>query len=267
VGAQFSLEPLNVPELAGAELVRTAARAGFEFVSIFAHSPLPDMPVDAAITDDEARQAMKHAMAETGVRVLNLECFNLAPGLDPASFAVGLECGAELGATTATAIVYENPDLAEALSLYRRLCDMAAEHGIRANVEFFATCKSLRSITEVADFVRRAGRRNSGIVLDVLHLMRTSAGLAGLAQIDPEVIGSIQVSDGMLAPPADLEAELTNRLLPGRGEFPLVEIISRCPAGLPLGIEAPTLATMDQTPAQERAIAAYRAAADVFGGL
>ena len=261
---RYSLEPLAVLELGGAELVRAAAQTGYDFVSIIAHMPNSQLPLDPSVTDAVARVDMLSAMKETGVRVLNLECFNLVPEEDPASFARALECGAELGAATATAIVWENPDIEDALAKYRRLCDMAAEHGIRVNVEFFATAKTLPSIVEVADFIQRAKRENVGIVLDALHLMRTSGGLAGLAGIDPALIGSVQLSDGMLTLPADPAAEMLSRMLPGEGEFPLREIVEWCPDGLPLSLEAANLSLASTVSAQDRARNMRNAAGAIF---
>ena len=264
-GRRYSLEPLTVPELAGANLVRAAADAGYDFVSMFAHMPSDQLPLDPAVRDADHRAAMKSAMAETGVRLLNLECFNLDASAEPVEFAQALECGGDLGASTATAIVWENHDLDDALAKYCRLCDMAAEHGIRVNVEFFATAKSLPSIFEVADFVRRAGRKNTGIVVDSLHLMRTSGGMAGLRTINPELVGGVQLSDGMLTPPADLDAEMMARLLPGQGEFPLREIVDYCPADLVLSLEAANLSQAPSVPPERRAADMLASARRLFG--
>ena len=261
----YSLEPLCVFDAGGgAELVRLGARTGYDFVSMFAHVPNSQLPLDPAVNDSTARKEMKAALAETGVRLLNLECFNLDADCDPASFAAALECGGDLGAATATAIVWENPDLGDALAKFQRLCDMAAEHDIKVNVEFFAAARSLPTIVEVAEFVRGAGRTNAGIVIDVLHLMRTSGGLEGLRSIDPEWIGAIQLCDGMLEPPADLGAEMVARLLPGAGQFPLRDIVAYCPGDLPLGIEAADFSQMGTVTPEARAAAMRRAAGAIF---
>lgn len=260
----YSLEPLVVPELAGAELVHVAARAGYQCFGTFAHAYGIDQPLNPAVGDAEQRAAMRAAIAETGVRLANLECFNLLPGVDPATFATALEFGADLGATSGTAIIRENPSLDDALATYQRLCDMAAEHGIRINVEFFTTNQSLSGIDDAAAFVRRAKRANTGLVIDALHLMRTSGGLAGLERIDPEMVGWLQLCDGPLAPPADLKHELRHRLRPGEGEFPLREIVERCPPGLPLAIESVHNARAAELTPEQRAVAMRQAAGALF---
>lgn len=259
----FCLEPLGVPELRGAGLVDAAAQAGFRFVSIFAHAPTPEMQVDEVVTDLEKRQEMLGRMNETGVGLLNLECFNLTPEADTESFRQALECGAALGARTVTAIVWENADRTDALTKYRRTCDMAAEHGIRVNVEFFAACKSLYGIAAVRDFVRDAARTNGGIVLDILHLMRTSGGLEGLDWIDPEMIGAIQICDGFADLQGDVLDEALNRMLPGTGEFPIRDMLDWAPADLVIGVEAPQAALFGKVPPEERARSMYEAAARV----
>lgn len=260
-GRDFCLEPLGVPELNGAKLVDAAAQAGFRFVSIFAHAPTPEMQVDEVVGDLGKRQEMLARMKETGVGLLNLECFNLTPEADTESFRRALECGAALGARTATAIVWENADRADALTKYQRTCDMAAEHGIRVNVEFFAACRSLYGIAAVRDFVRDAGRTNGGIVLDILHLMRTSGGLLGLDGIDPDMVGSIQICDGLAKPPVDALDEALNRMLPGTGEFPIRAMLDWAPADLVIGVEAPQAALFGKVPPEERALSMYEAAA------
>ena len=147
---RFALEPLSVPEASSSALVDLASQAGFDYVSMFAYSPTPQLQADAAISDPEVRRAMQLRMGETGVGLLNLECFNLTAEEDPCNFGAALECGGALGATQATAIVYENDDRSDALAKYRRLCDMAAEHGIRVNLEFFAMCKAIPDLDTAA---------------------------------------------------------------------------------------------------------------------
>jgi len=256
----LGLEPLGVPDAKGAALVDVAADAGFDYVSMFAHVPLPGLEADPAVTDLDERRLMRERLAATGVKLLNLECFNLTPEAQPSTFAAALECGADLGALTATAIVCENSDRSDALRKYRRACDMAAEHNIRVNVEFFAGCRSLPDMRETVAFVKEAQRRNSGVVLDILHLCRTSGGLAGLDGLDPELIGAVQLCDGPATPPEDLGAEMVNRLLPGEGDFPILEILSHAPSDIVLGVEAPQTSLFGKVPAVERARAMRSAA-------
>ena len=251
---KLSLEPLGVMDATDCTLVDVAAGAGFEYVSMFAYSTVPQLPTDPAVADRSLRKAVAERLRQTGVKLLNLECFNLTPEEDPAHFKDALEFGAELGASRATAIVYDNPDRRDALAKFRRLCDMAREHDIAVNLEFFATCRSIPNLDAAVDFVREAARINSGIVVDLLHLVRTSGGMAGLVDLNPKLIGMVQVSDGLLdSEGIDLQADMLERGLPGTGEFPLREFFAWLDPAVVIGVEVPQLGLMGKVPPLERA--------------
>jgi sugar phosphate isomerase/epimerase len=254
MGRKLSLEPLGVLDATDCTLVNVAAEAGFEYVSMFAYSTAPQLPTDPAVADRSLRKAVAERLSQTGVKLLNLECFNLTPEEDPANFTDALEFGAELGASRATAIIYDNADRRDALSKFRRLCDMAREHDIAINLEFFATCRTIPNLDAAVDFVREAACANSGIVVDFLHLVRTSGGMAGLVDVDPDMIGMVQVSDGLLdSEGIDLHADMLERGLPGSGEFPLREFFAWLDPAVVIGVEVPQLGLMGKVPAIERA--------------
>ena len=251
---KLSLEPLGVMDATDCTLVDVAAGAGFEYISMFAYSTVPQLPTDPAVADRSLRKAVAERLRQTGVKLLNLECFNLTPEEDPAHFKDALEFGAELGASRATAIVYDNPDRRDALAKFRRLCDMAREHDIAVNLEFFATCRSIPNLDAAVDFVREAARINCGIVVDLLHLVRTSGGMAGLVDLNPKLIGMVQVSDGLLdSEGIDLQADMLERGLPGTGEFPLREFFAWLDPAVVIGVEVPQLGLMGKVPPLERA--------------
>jgi len=251
---KLSLEPLGVLDVTDCALVDVAAGAGFEYVSMVAYSNIPQLPTDPAVADRSLRKAVADRLGQTGVKLLNLECFNLTPEEDPADFRDALEFGAELGASRATAIVYDNAERRDALAKFRRLCDMAREHNIAINLEFFATCRTIPNLDAAVDFVREAACINSGIVVDFLHIVRTSGGMAGLADLEPELIGMVQVSDGLLdSEGIDLQADMLERRLPGSGEFPLREFFAWLDPAVVIGVEVPQLGLMGKVPAIERA--------------
>ena len=60
--------------------------------------------------------------------------------------------------------------------------------------------------------------------------------------IEPELIGYVQINDGLLAPPEDWVAEVTGeRRYLGTGEFPLVELLRLVRRDVPWGNETPSL--------------------------
>jgi len=251
----FSLEPLTLPDVHAVELINIAALTGYSSVGLVLHSPAPSLPVDPVVTDAQARASALDALRRTGVRLLNIECFNLTPDLTPAACEAALVCGHALGAGAASAIVWENGDRADVLGKLRRLCDMARELGIRVNLEFMALSRTLSSLQAAAELARDCDRENIGIMVDLLHLMRTGGTLADLRALDGELLGGAQICDGPLQ--VDSEAMLAeaggNRATPGTAAFPIAGFIDLLPAHLTIGVEVPQVALIGRVSPLERA--------------
>ncbi len=237
----LAIEPLTLMDIGARETVQIAAELGCEYVSMVLHEPVPVLPCDPIVADLTLRRETAAAMKAGGVKLSNIECFNLTPEAGPADFTAGLECGYELGARTATAVLLQNDDRVDALAKYRRLCDMAVELNIRVNVEFFRGSKSMCRLADAFAFAKDSGRANAGVTIDVLHLFRTGSSIAELQAMDPDLIGAAQLSDGPLTidPEAQSTESVGERLVPGRGEFPLRALLQLLPASVIVGIEVP----------------------------
>ena len=252
---KLSLEPLSLLDVGARETVDIAARTGFGYVSMVLHEPAPMLPADPIVTDAALRRETKTAMKAAGIGLLNIECFNLTPDARVEDFAAGLACGHELGARTATAILMENGDRSDALAKYRRLCDMAAEMGIRVNLEFFAAARSLCTLDMAVALARDSGRANAGVTIDVLHLIRTGSSIAAMRAVEPGLIGGAQICDGPLIADAAtaLDEGGANRLVPGTGEFPLRAFIAALPEDIVIGVEVPLARLIGKVAPDERA--------------
>lgn len=251
----FCLEPLSLPDAGACELIEIAGATGFTFVSFVLHSPHPTLPADPIVADHQLRSAALEALRQKGLKVSNIECFNLTPDADPAGFEAGLACGHALGARTATAIVWENSNRSDVIAKLRRLCDMAQVFGIRVNLEFMALSRSLDSLRAAVELVRDCGRSNAGVMLDLLHLMRTAGSVADVRALDPALIGGAQICDGPLQiSQTQMLAEAGgNRAPPGEGQFPVREFVDALPQDLIIGIEAPQIALVGTLAPRERA--------------
>jgi len=182
---------------------------------------------------------IRQALADTGVTLGNLEVFNLNFKGSIAEFEPVLELGAELGAASATAINYgpEREDLAERFGEFH---DLTKRYGLDALIEPISMSDT-RTLQDAVDLIE-AANVDARIVVDFLHLVRTGGTVNDLASIDPRHIGYIQICDGPATLPADeWGAESTNeRLYPGDGEFPLVELLRAVPKNTPLAVETPS---------------------------
>ncbi|MFB0874871.1 MULTISPECIES: sugar phosphate isomerase/epimerase family protein [unclassified Sphingobium] len=237
---QLCLEPLPVLDVPVAEAVDMAAAAGFSSMSLWVNSPTPQFVAPCRVERADAA-ALVRRMRDAGVRARNLEVFRVGPGTDVAQYEAAVALGAELGATTATAIAKDGSEgTAESLV---QLTGLAAAHGIRVNVEFLSY-RGPCTLPQAIELVGRTGDAGTGVLLDILHLVRSGGSVEQVRAMDPGLIGHVQLCDGPLAvPAAGLEHEsASDRMLPGTGDFPLDALIDALPV-LPLGLEIPRMST------------------------
>jgi len=138
-----------------------------------------------------------------------------------------IETAARIGARSVQAVEISNvavdPDAAA--EAFAALCDKAAEHGLKAHIEFLPT-GGIPDLASAWRIVEAAGRPNGGLTIDSWHLFRSGSTLDQLAQIPGERIFTVQINDAPATPQADLWEELmTGRLLPGQGSFDLIGLI------------------------------------------
>jgi sugar phosphate isomerase/epimerase len=208
-------------------------------------------------------------VADRPVTLGNLEVFNLNTDEPIAMFEPAIAIGESLGAATATAIDFgtPRPDIADRFAAFHALC---ADHGIGAMVEPIAM-GNVRTPQDGLELIRAAGV-DAKLVIDCLHLVRTDTTAADLRLIPPEYFGHVQICDGLaVIAPEELGTEATaNRLYPGEGTFPLVEILAAVPPSATLGLEVPNLARLEQGVAPEErareALLAARAVLDRVDG-
>lgn len=119
--------------------------------------------------------------------------------------------------------------LPELTEHFATLCADAAVRGTRVVFEFLPPpLSSLRTVDQVLKLTRGSGAPNGGIMLDLWHMVRSGTTNAALeAMIRPSDILGVEINDGLLAPPADLnDATINHRLLVGSGEFDVRGFVS-----------------------------------------
>lgn len=232
-----SLDCLTLPDATPVELIHAALATGFASISLWVQPPAiaPNM----LATPDMAEQ-IRRALAETGIRIGNLEVFNLNGEDRVEAYAPMLAFGADLGAKTATAIDYGTPrdDMPQRLAAFTALC---ARHGLSTLVEPISM-GNVRTPQDGAALVRAAGV-DARLVLDAVHLVRTGTTPEALHDIPAELIGYFQICDGPATlSPEQFGVEATgDRLYPGEGTFPLAAFLNAIPDDTPLGVEVPSL--------------------------
>ena len=230
------------------EYVSIAAECGLDSVSLFVN---PMGSIDgSSITTRETSDAMKEQLRSTGMQVANIECFPLAPGLDVENYRSTLELGAELGARSATVLLYD-PDASRVLDNLSRMCELTAEMGLRTGIEFMPLAPGWKNLAETVELVKQVAKPNLGIGVDVLHLIRSGGTPADVAATDPQFIAYAQLCDStnLSATEDYVEEASEHRLAPGEGDFPIQAFLKALPAGTPLELEVPQKSNV---PALER---------------
>jgi sugar phosphate isomerase/epimerase len=233
----LSLDHLTVFDTAPPELIDIAAGLGVPLVSLWTQLPLQaELPL---VTEANKAETLAR-MRDTGVRFGNAECFNLTPEVRPDDFRPAIALAAELGATSLVAINAWDPERNRALDNFAALSRLAAEHGMKANVEFISMGK-VRTLDDAIAFITDSGEPNVGVTIDFLHLIRTGGSAADIRAMDPKLIGYVQVCDGPLTLPQEQwnDEGFEQRQMPGEGEFPLAELIAAVPSGITIAAEIP----------------------------
>jgi len=202
----------------------------------------------------------------TGLFVLDVEAIPLGPASDLAGCEAVLETAAVLGARYLN-VICDDPDTGRFADRLAELVRLARPYRVQPVIEFTAW-RPIRTLASAVAIAR--GSDGAGLLLDTLHIQRCGVTAAELAAVDPTLLGYLQLCDAPARPPhgigvpaqmprgqqagagddAVLEAR-TMRLPPGEGELPLAELLGVLPDGLPVSVEAPSLAARrDLTPAQ-----------------
>ena len=131
-------------------------------------------------------------------------------------------------------------DLDAAAEALRGVCERAAAHGLLVTLEFLPW-SGIPDAATALEIVRRADHPAATVMVDTWHHFRGSCDMAQLRAIPAAKVGSVQINDAPARPGADLVQEsLEERLLPGEGEMPLLEmlaILDEIGARAPIGVE------------------------------
>lgn len=269
----ISISALTALELAPPDLVSIAAAAGYSHVGLRLVAATTTEPQRPMIGDTPMVRETRARLDATGVRVLDIEVLRLTPGTRVADDLLpAIETGARLGATYAL-VTGNDPDEARLVDRFAELCDLAAPCGVSPQLEFMSF-SDLKTLSQAARVIERAGRDNAGIVVDAYHFSRTRCQLADIARVPPSRFRYAQLCDAPATIPATQEAVLDEarsaRRFPGDGELDLVSLVRALPAGIPVAVESPTLElakTVDALERARRAIAGVRRVLDAADAL
>ena len=194
----------------------------------------------------------RRALAETGVRLLDVEVVQIKEGIDPRAYLPALEATAELGGRFVLTNVYTPDRSAAQDGLARALRPgEAARPDHRAGVRQLFGSPDARQTIEM---VGACGRENAAVLIDTLHLHSSREPLsAAWPTCRPIVSTTSTCVTGRASfrrPPDDLRRiAREERLFPGEGGIDVAGVLQRLPAGIVYAVEV-------QNPARASALGA-----------
>jgi sugar phosphate isomerase/epimerase len=121
----------------------------------------------------------------------------------------------------------------------------------------------IRTLTLAGRVVEAAARPNGGVLVDALHLSRTGGIPQSVREIAPGRIQSAQLCDAHAKAPIGTESIIlearSQRLPPGTGHLPLIDLIAALPDHTVLSVEVPMASGADAEEHARQVFAASQA--------
>ena len=237
---RFSLAHLTVLGSAPLEQIDIAAKAGYDYASLRTTPVAPGEHVVPLVGDRAMVDRVNERLADSGVRVLDVELARLGPDEDPDDYLGLLEAAASIGASHVVGQL-PDPDRNRAIERFGRLCDHAGDFGLTVDLEF-PSWMEIGDLDAAAAVVAAVDRPNAGILVDALHFFRSGSSLDALASLPREWFRFVQLCDAPASVPSTVEGIIHTaraaRSLPGYGQLPLSDLLERLPT-VPYSVEVP----------------------------
>lgn len=221
-----------MPEATPLQLVEAAAQAGFDFGGMWIE---PDQ------WTIETTRAVKRALRDTGLKLLDVEVVWIKPGRPDPEHDRIVEIGAELGARNVLC-VSSDPDRSATRDKLGRLMELGERSGIRVNLEF-GLFTEVKTINAASRLLEELAQPAGGLLIDALHWQRSGGTLDEIAALPARWLGYAQFCDAPEQGPAPgndagiLEEAIDGRLFLGEGGLELRGLMAALPQTLPLAIE------------------------------
>jgi len=258
----ISLAAGVVQEFPPEQVVYAAAEAGFNAVGIWCELET----WTSARTD-----AVKSALSETGIKVLDIEVAWFHPGEAIDTHDAIVDIAKAISAKNILCVSSE-AEIGQTKKRFKHLCQRVQGSDIRVALEFLAITE-INTLARALEVVNEVGHPAGAVLVDTLHLFRTGAGVEELAALEQNTVSYLQLCDATAtlvyqSLESVLDDALFLRNLPGQGELPLAEILQAVDANLPLSMEIRSRALIDEFPAlQDRANAVFERTQQFFRSL
>ncbi|MGV6875015.1 sugar phosphate isomerase/epimerase family protein [Pseudochelatococcus sp. B33] len=256
----LSLAFLTTFDVSPVEAVRIAAATGYGLVGlrILPAGGEPDYPL---LTGARDLAEVRAALADTGIAVGEVEIIRLKPQNDWDLFRHFCDRCEALGARHVL-VAGDDPEADRLTENFARFCDLAAAHRLTADLEFMPWT-AVADLTAALRIVEAAARPNGGVLVDALHVDRSTTTLDQIAALPRGRVNYVQLCDGPVPyDPGDealIRVARGERLFPGEGGIDLVGLVRAIPEGVTISVEVPHRALAQKIDAPGRAAMANAA--------
>ena len=239
----LGLEYLTVYGCHPLDTVRIAADIGCSHLTFFTQAvDFPGMPPHPPSLFDDARlrKEVMAALDDHGLTIALIDGFGFASaeGAKAAALRAQLDIMCELGVTRVN--TSSTLEWGATIDKVGTLADLVGEYGMMLTIEAIPTY-TIGDLPSALAVLREVNQPHLKLLIDTMHIARTG-GAQLLTEIDPALIGYVQICDGPAGMPSGevyFDEALHQRLIPGEGELPLVEMMAAIPEHIIASMEVP----------------------------
>ena len=227
----ISLAAGVIPELMTdpARFVEVTATAGWKATGVWF-----DQESWSPTTSREVKKRIDH----WGIEAVDMEVIRLGKNFEKGKALIEAAC--EVGAKNILVVssLHSSEETADQLS---HLCSLAKAGDITICLEFMKFT-SVKSLSDALEVVKLVDAPNVGILLDLLHVVRSGTTFKEIEACDPNLFPYAQWCDGTAQPVGWSDSELItdaldDRLIPSEGKLDALKFESLFDTGVPFSIE------------------------------
>lgn len=239
---RLGIEAQTVFGMPPVDYVRFASRLGCSEISISLVPPPWNpcgFPAWSLRDDPDLRRATLSVLNDTGVALSSAEGFTIRAGVSMEDRIIDLDLCYELGVSRINTVSLDVGNSAT-LDQLARLSELALERNMVVGLEF-APPHYIPDLQSALQTLKALDRSNMLLIIDTMHFCRSKGTAADLASVSPDLIACVQLCDAPRVSQIEgyLQEACFERLAPGMGEFPLVELLSVLPRDVLVGVETP----------------------------
>jgi sugar phosphate isomerase/epimerase len=238
---RYSLSYLTL-ECGPVETLEHAAKAGYDLVGL---RMLPAVEGGKAFPLFREHSLLAETIKrsrDTGIGILDVEIARIDGRNGIEDWLPMLETAGRVGARTVIA-AGDDPDLSRMSDTFAGLCAAAAPFGLTVNLEF-TPWTALNCARMALDVVTASGAANAEVLIDTIHVARSTTTIDDLTAIPPARMSYVQICDAPAEVPSSREELLytarQERLLPGEGGVDIESQLAALPSTLIVSVEIPS---------------------------